>query len=146
MKVTVKKFNELSAVEVYEILKARAEIFVVEQKINYQDMDNIDYQSLHFFITDDNNKVIAYLRAYYIDENEKVIKIGRVLTINHGEGNGKILLQSAISFLKDNLKVSKIYIAAQTHARGFYEKMGFNVTSSVFLEAGIPHISMELCF
>ena len=46
----IKKFNELSAAEIYEILKARSEIFVIEQNINYQDMDDIDYDSLHCFL------------------------------------------------------------------------------------------------
>lgn len=49
MKLTVKKFQELTTTELYEILKARAEIFIMEQDINYQDMDDIDYKSLHCF-------------------------------------------------------------------------------------------------
>ena len=60
MKLTVKKFQELTTTELYEILKARAEIFIMEQEINYQDMDDIDYKSLHCFFTEDK-KVIAYL-------------------------------------------------------------------------------------
>lgn len=146
MKVVVKRFDELTTSELYKILKARAEIFIVEQKINCQDMDDIDYRSWHFFIENENGEIIAYLRAYYKDENEKVIKVGRVLTISHGLGHGRYLMEKAILFIKEEIKASKIYVAAQVQAKGFYEKMGFNVVSGEFLEEGIPHISMELYF
>ena len=64
MNLISKKFNELSNTEIYEILKARLEIFILEQNIHYQDIDDIDYKSLHCFFME-NNKVIAYLRAFY---------------------------------------------------------------------------------
>ncbi len=49
MKLVIKEFNELTTKELYELLKARAEIFVVEQNCVYQDLDDIDYNSLHIF-------------------------------------------------------------------------------------------------
>lgn len=60
MNITAKKFDELTTTELYEILKARAEIFIMEQNINYQDMDDIDYGSLHCFIKD-GDTVIVYV-------------------------------------------------------------------------------------
>ena len=80
MDLIAKFFDELSPQEVYEILKARAEIFVVEQKILYQDMDDIDYKSLHCFFVR-NGKTAAYLRAFPVDGNGNVVRIGRVLTL-----------------------------------------------------------------
>ncbi len=142
MKFFSKNFNELTTKELYEIIKARMEIFVVEQKILYQDLDDIDYNSLHCFILDDNNKVLACLRAYYIDK--KTIKIGRVLTIEHGKGLGKELMVKSLDIIKKTMDYTKICITAQKYAVGFYEKYGFVVTSDDFLEEGIVHVKMEL--
>lgn len=136
-----KKFDELTNKELYEILKARSEIFVMEQNINYQDMDNIDYDSLHcFFMKDD--KVIAYLRGFYKEKG--IVKVGRVLTLKHGNGIGKDLLEQSIIAIKENMRCKKIIIDAQKHAVGFYEKFGFITTSDDFLEEGIVHQVMEL--
>lgn len=143
MNLTAKEFNELTTNELYEILKARAEIFIMEQNINYQDMDNIDYKSLHCFFID-NNKVIAYLRAFYTDDNKKSVKLGRVLTLKHGNGIGRQLLEQSIKVIKDKMKCEKICMNAQKHAVGFYEKFGFKVTSNDFLEEGVVHVAMEL--
>ena len=82
MNLIAKRFNELTTTEVYEILKARSEIFIMEQNICYQDMDDVDYDSLHCFFVEDN-KVIAYLRAFY--EKDNIVKLGRVLILKHGE-------------------------------------------------------------
>lgn len=142
MKFFSKKFSELSTTELYEILKARAEIFIMEQQIQYQDMDDIDYNSLHCFFREDK-KVTAYLRAYYKDNNQNTVKIGRVLTLKHGNGIGKELLKQSLEAIKSKLNCEHICIDAQKHAVGFYEKLGFRVTSGDFLEEGIVHVAME---
>lgn len=143
MNIVSKRFDELTATEIYEILKARAEIFIMEQNINYQDMDDIDYESLHCFIWA-GKKVTAYLRAFYKNEEKSVVKIGRVLTLEHGKGTGRILLEESLQAIKEKMPCDLIYIEAQTHAIGFYEKFGFKVTSGEFLEEGILHAVMEL--
>ena len=142
MKVVAKTFFELTPSELYEILKARSAIFILEQSIHYQDLDDIDYQSYHFFI-EENKKVIAYLRAYYVDDTKKVVKLGRVLTREHGKGIGRQLLEQSIPLIKEKMKVDKITIDAQKQALGFYEKLGFKTTSKDFLEQGIVHVKME---
>ncbi|MCM1308561.1 MAG: GNAT family N-acetyltransferase [Butyrivibrio sp.] len=138
-----KKFNELTAPELYEILKARAEIFVVEQKINYRDMDDVDYRSLHCFFRE-KERVGAYLRAYYRDGGSDTVQIGRVLTLKHGEGLGRRLMENSINVIKSKMPCSRICMDAQKHAVGFYEKFGFRPASDEFLEEGIIHIAMEL--
>lgn len=143
MNLIIKKFNELTTKELYEILKSRAEIFIMEQNINYQDLDNIDYKSLHFFYQE-NNLVIAYLRAFYKNDNKDIVKIGRVLTLNHGNGLGKKLLSESLIEIKKRMPSKKITMDAQKYAVGFYEKFGFKVTSDEFLEEGIMHVIMEL--
>ena len=141
MNLIAKQFNELTTTEVYEILKVRSEIFVIEQNICYQDMDDVDYDSLHCFFVEDN-KVIAYLRAFY--EKDNVVKLGRVLTLKHGNGIGKNLLEQSLIVIKEKMKCKKICMDAQKYAVGFYEKFGFKVTSEDFLEEGIIHNTMEL--
>ena len=100
MEIIAKFFNELTTVELYELLKARAQIFVVEQNCIYQDLDDKDYKSLHVFYKK-GGKVLAYLRAYQKENN--VVQIGRVLTIEHGIGLGGKLLKTGIISLKKNI-------------------------------------------
>ena len=134
-----KFFNELAAAELYEILKSRAEIFVVEQKCIYQDLDDKDYQSLHVFYTQ-RGRVTAYLRAFWKDE--RTVQMGRVLTLHHGTGLGGRLLRAGIEEIKQKMAPEKLYIEAQCYAKGFYEREGFRICSEEFLEDGIPHVGM----
>ncbi len=143
MTFKIKEFNELTLPELYEILKSRMEVFYIEQEIFYLDMDDIDYKSVHCFITD-NGRVGAYLRAFYGEEDKKSVQIGRVLTLKHGGGLGRTLMEKSIPAIKEKMKCEKICLDSQTHAVGFYEKFGFKVKSGEFLEAGVPHVSMEL--
>lgn len=142
MEFITKFFDELTTSQIYEILKARAEVFVAEQKIIYNDMDDIDYRSLHCFIAE-KNRVIAYLRAFYT-EDENIVKIGRVLTLERKQGMGRALLEAAIPDIKRKMKCNKIYLESQKHAVGFYTKFGFETVSGEFLEEGIVHVAMEL--
>ena len=143
MELISKKFNELNAKELYEILKSRAEIFLIEQNIHYLDMDDVDYDSLHCFFMEDD-RVIAYLRAFYQNEDKTIVKIGRVLTLKHGKGIGNDLMIQSLQTIKEKLKCEKILIDAQKHAVGFYEKFGFKTISDDFLEGEILHVVMEL--
>lgn len=141
MEFKAKFFTELTSHELYEIIKSRAEIFVVEQNVSYQDLDDIDYDSLHCYFCDDG-KVLAYLRAFRLDAS--TIKIGRVLTLTHGKGTGRELMRNSIEAVKTNFEFKKILISAQKYAIGFYEKFGFKVTSEVYMEDSIEHVRMEL--
>ena len=136
-----KYVDELSTNELYEILRARAEIFVVEQNCVYQDLDGIDYESLHVF-AEEGGKVTAYLRAFYKDED--TVQMGRVLTLRHGEGLGGKLLREGIAQIRARMHPAKICIDAQCYATGFYEREGFRICSEEFLEDGIPHVRMVL--
>ncbi len=141
MKFITKKFSELSTTELYEILKSRAEIFLLEQRIICQDLDNKDYESLHCFFVD-KERVIAYLRA--LCSSEGVVTVGRVLTLEHKKGLGSELMKKSIDAVKKEFNCKKIAVHAQKQAVGFYEKMGFCTISDEFLEEGIPHLTMEM--
>lgn len=143
MDIQFKYFEELSTVELYKILKARAEIFVVEQNCVYQDLDDVDYRSLHIFYQSDQ-KVVAYLRAFPRMDDPNTVQMGRVLTLEHGTGLGGKLLKEGVRLVKEKMNAKKIFLEAQCYAVGFYEREGFTVCSDEFLEDGIPHVGMEL--
>jgi ElaA protein len=137
----VRYFNELHTKELYELLKARAEVFVVEQNCVYQDLDGKDYESLHIFYEEDG-KVAAYLRAFRKDD--ETVQVGRVLALKRGTGLGGKLLLEGIAQIKAVMNPKRIYIEAQCYAAGYYERVGFRNCSEEFLEDGIPHIQMLL--
>ena len=143
MKFVSKSFDELTTTELYEILKSRSAVFIVEKGMNCQDMDDTDYISRHIFLEADP-KVVAYLRAFCKCDSSDTVKIGRVLTLNHGVGLGKKLMVLSIEEIKKKFKCKKISLSSQLTAVGFYEKFGFKVVSDEFTEEGVLHVKMEL--
>lgn len=140
MEVKIKSFDELTTTELYEIIKSRNEIFLLEQNIVCQDLDDVDYESFHCFIME-KGRVVAYLRAYSLDED--TIKIGRVLSLEHKKGYGTVLMEKSLQAIRERKPFKKIYVSAQKRAEGFYKKLGFRTTSDEYLEEEIPHVSME---
>ena len=140
---TAKTFDELSTSELYEIMKSRAEIFLLEQNIICQDLDDVDYKSLHCFFID-GNRVTGYLRAFLSDEENNIVTVGRVLTLKHRSGMGTELMNKSIEAIKKHFTCEKITVHAQKQAEGFYEKIGFVITSDEFLEEGVVHVTMEM--
>ena len=141
MKLVSKYFEELTTTELYELLKVRSQVFVVEQNCIYQDLDDKDYRSLHVFYEEDR-EVLAYLRAF--TKKEGVVQIGRVLSTTHGIGLGGKILKEGLLQIQEKFHPKKIYLEAQCYAIGYYEREGFKVCSEEFLEDGIPHVEMEL--
>lgn len=141
MQFLTKEFNQLSTKELYEILKVRSEIFIVEQKMNCLDMDYVDYDCLHCYIMENEN-IVAYLRAYKTENYS--VKIGRVLTTTHGIGLGKELMLRSIIEIKKYFSCEKIELHSQISAVGFYKKLGFKAIGERFLEENVWHISMVL--
>ena len=109
MELVYKSFDELTNKELYEILKIRSSVFVVEQNCVYQDIDGIDLDSMHFFLKEDE-KIYAYLRSFIKEEG--VIQIGRVLTTKRNEGLGQRLLKEAIEIITSTQKPSSIYLGS----------------------------------
>lgn len=145
MRFVVKSFDELSNCEVYEILKARMSVFMLEQGIQVLDMDDVDYESYHCFI-EEEGRVIAYLRAFYHEGNKNTIRLGRVLTITHGLGHGVRLMEESIRALRKKMMAHHFVLDAQKYAIDFYKKFGFDVYSDEYVEAGVIHVMMEADF
>lgn len=138
-----KMFSQLSNREVYEILKARMKVFLLEQNIVCLDTDDVDYDCLHCYL-EENGEMIAYLRAFYSDKD--TVTVGRVLSTTHGVGHGKELMEKGLAAIKEELPCNTLILHSQTYAAGFYEKFGFSAFGEEFLEEGVPHIKMRLTF
>ena len=143
MEITVKNFSQLSTAELYEILKMRCAVFIVEQNCPYQDIDGTDEGALHIFIRE-GGSMTAYLRVF--EKDAATAHIGRVLTLQRGKGYGREVLRAGIKAAEEIMCKKQIYLEAQSYATGFYEKEGFALVGEEFLEDGIPHKPMMLVF
>lgn len=142
MKWEIKTFNELSLKELYEILKIRVAVFVVEQECAYPEIDGKDEYSWHL-TGSENGEITAYARLLPGGLSYEDASIGRVLVNENmrGTGTGRELMERAIRFLEEK-DVEVIRIQAQEYAEQFYASLGFERISEVYLEDNIPHIDM----
>lgn len=136
-----KSFHELTIDELYELLRIRAEVFVVEQDCVYQDLDYDDQKSIHLWLTV-GEKVVALCRVCPAGVHLPVISIGRVITTERGKGYGKQIMRLAIEAAQEHFGAKLIEIEAQEYAKAFYEGVGFKQSSDTFILDGIPHIKM----
>jgi len=136
-----KTFRELTTDELYELLRVRSEVFVVEQNCVYQDLDGDDQQAIHLWLTQDG-RIVAMARVCPAETHMTEISIGRVITTSRGKGFGKQIMIHAIKAAIDHFGAVLIAIEAQEYAKGFYEGVGFRQASDSFMLDGIPHIKM----
>ena len=143
MKWYIKRFNELTLEELYEIIKLRVNVFVVEQDCPYPECDDKDYNSTHIFAKDENS-IAAYARALPPGISYDEASIGRVIVHNdyRGQKLGVDLMKRSIEYIELELKESSIRISAQEHLTNFYSSVGFRTVSETYLEDGIPHVEM----
>ncbi|RKL66208.1 GNAT family N-acetyltransferase [Salipaludibacillus neizhouensis] len=140
----IKKFHDLTTLELYQILHERVNVFVVEQECPYPEIDNKDQDSYHLFAKE-NDEIITYARLLPLGISyEKQASIGRVL-VRHdyrNTGLGKKLMERGLEFLKEQLHEKEIKLQAQEYAQKFYASFGFRPISEVYPEDDIPHIDM----
>ena len=141
--IITKIFSELNTEELYQILRLRSEVFVVEQDCIYQDIDNKDQKAIHLYFKE-NDEILAYTRIFkagYYYENPS---IGRVVVSkkNRGKDVGKKIMIDSIEYIKQNIKGKKIELSAQKYLDKFYKDLGFYKTGEDYLEDGIPHQRM----
>ena len=96
-----KTFQELTTDELYELLRVRSEVFVVEQNCVYQDLDGDDQESIHLWLTV-ADKVVALARVCPAGTHMKEISIGRVITTERGKGYGKQMMRHAIDAAREH--------------------------------------------
>ncbi len=140
----IKRFNELSLTELYNVLQLRSEVFVVEQNCVYQDIDGKDEKAIHLIGTF-NNEIVAYVRIFKPGDYFEAASIGRVVVKQAYRNRkwGYDLMQEAIEVTKTVLNETNITISAQLYLKKFYENLGFVQTSEMYLEDDIPHIEMK---
>lgn len=145
-----KKFSKLTADELYDALKLRSDIFVVEQTCIYSDLDSHQGEkdrhpdTLHL-LGYQNNKIVAYLRILPKGQSyPEHISIGRVATaiLARGNGLGHELLTEGLILCRQHFQNENIKISAQQHLKNYYEQHGFTQVSEMYLEDDIPHIAM----
>lgn len=143
MTISIKTFNELTTSELYEILKLRSEVFVVEQDCVYQDIDGKDLKALHVLGKKDNI-IIAYTRLFNSGEYFDTPSIGRVVVKQNQRkyGFGHDLMKASIKAIVNNYNNTTITISAQSYLQKFYESHEFKQVGEEYLEDGIPHIRM----
>ena len=142
----IKTFAELNTNELYDILKLRIDVFVVEQSCYYPDLDNLDRhpETIHLFNYQDN-ELVSYLRLLPKGlSDETYPSIGRVIIapIARGQGLGHQLMTQALTTAEQYFPLQSIKISAQEHLAKFYQQHGFNQISKMYFEDGIAHIAM----
>ena len=139
-------FKQLSLDLLYDLIQLRIDVFVVEQDCPYRELDDKDRldDTLHFIGFDKQGKMIAYARLLAPDVSFPEASIGRVLVVKESRGKGmaRQLVNQGINIIKQTWSDSNIQIGAQQYLQHFYQSMGFQINSDMYLEDGIPHINM----
>ncbi|MEN2413097.1 GNAT family N-acetyltransferase [Flavobacterium mesophilum] len=139
----IKAFGEFTNLELYQMLRLRSEVFVVEQNCVYQDLDNKDQKSFHllYYV---NDELAGCTRLLPTGLSYDEISIGRVVIAPtfRGLGLGKKIMEASIAGCQEKFGVGPIRISAQYHLSNFYQSLGFVEQGEPYDEDGIPHIEM----
>lgn len=143
MEWKIKRYKELTIEEIYNILKVRCEVFIVEQQCPYQDCDGKDERAYHLFL-ENNEDIIAYLRILEKGVSYEEVSIGRFLVAKNyrKKGIAREMLTKGINFIEESLNETSIRISGQVYLKEFYESHGFKIVSDIYLEDNIPHVEM----
>lgn len=139
------QFDELTARKLYEVLKLRVDVFVVEQNCPYPELDDLDQQSIHLLYSE-NNEVLAYARLVPADVKYDLPSIGRVIVRKDARGRGlaKELIERSVDYILTEWKAPAIQLQGQVYLQEFYQSFGFEPVSDSYDEDGIPHVDMKL--
>lgn len=137
------RLEDFTALEMYEVIKAREAVFIVEQTCAYQEADGLDPHSWHLRVSL-NGELAAYARVVEPDLKFAEPSIGRVMTPAKFRNLkiGHTLVAQAIAFTEEKFPGQGIRIGAQAHLQGFYGSLGFHSVGDIYHEDGIPHIEM----
>ncbi|MFK7815730.1 MAG: GNAT family N-acetyltransferase [Gammaproteobacteria bacterium] len=140
-----KRFRQLNNTELYELLKFRVDIFVVEQNCPYPELDDKDtHIETHHITAHYKSKLIAYARLLSPGIRYPEVNIGRLAvgkSLRH-QRIGTLLMEKCLQEAVIIWPGLSIKISAQEHLKEFYENFGFKKISAMYLEDNIPHITM----
>lgn len=138
------RFANFSAALLYEVLRFRQAIFVVEQASPYPDLDGRDQDAQHLLLRIDG-VLAGYLRLMP-HAGEPRVAIGRVAVAaaRRGQGLARALMTEALIRCARDHRDCTVTLSAQAHLAAFYESLGFRRTSDApYDDYGVPHIDME---
>ena len=141
-----KHHRDLGKEQLYASLKLRSDVFVVEQKCAYPDLDGQDLEGdTHHLMGWEDDQLMAYLRLLDPESQGGDVVIGRVLTApaGRGKGLGHEMMEQALKQAEKHWPQVPIYLSAQAHLQGYYGRYGFVVVGEEYLEDDIPHIGMR---
>lgn len=141
-----KHHDDLGKDQLYAVLRLRSEVFVVEQKCAYQDIDGQDLAGdTHHLMAWNDNELVAYLRLLDPETQGGDVVIGRVIVSQaaRGTGLGHQMLEEALERIEDIWPQTPIFLSAQAHLQKYYGRYGFVVAGEEYLEDDIPHIGMR---
>lgn len=146
MKKLIKNFNELSTQQLYDVLKLRQNVFIIEQNCIYPDIDDSDNLGVHVLFYKDDN-LAAYARIFAPNiKFDNACAIGRIIVAPafRGTGLGKQLITESIEWCKTEFANSEIRIEAQALLLDYYQQFGFKPVSQIYPVDGIAHIQMAI--
>ncbi|MGE7183239.1 GNAT family N-acetyltransferase [Peribacillus sp. NPDC006672] len=119
----------------------RKKVFVQEQKVPLEEeIDEYEEESAHFVLYDDQDQPIGAGRLRVIDN---IGKVQRICVLSSGRKNGAgAMIMNAIEEYASKREVPQLKLDAQVHAIPFYSKLGYEIVSDEFMDAGIPHKTM----
>lgn len=133
-------FAELDTATLYALLQLRVDVFVVEQRCPYPELDGRDTEpaTRHLWLERDGAPV-AYLRI--LAEPGGAVRIGRVAVVRPARRAGLAgeLMAAALAEAGDR----ECVLNAQSHLVDFYARLGFAVSGPEYLDDGIPHRPMR---
>jgi ElaA protein len=138
-------FQDLSSQNIYDILRLRQDVFMLEQHCFYEDIDGRDVTALHVRYLEKSGQLIGYLRILP-PENGSKLSIGRVVVAENArrQGIGREIMEAALKECRARHPHEEIHLSAQTHLIDFYASFGFQKIGNEYMEAGIPHQEMTL--
>jgi ElaA protein len=140
-----RRFDELAAGELYDLLRFRQSIFVVEQRSPYPDLDGLDNSAWHLAAWLES-ELIGYLRLTAIPGPPPMVRIGRVAVapcLRRG-GLGGMLMEEALILSRKRFPLRAVALGAQVPLVPFYERLGFAATSEPYDDFGVSHVEMVL--
>lgn len=143
MEIRLRTFEKLTPDELYELLRLRSEVFVVEQQCVYLDPDGKDPKALHL-LGYAEGQLVACTRLFAPGDYFEEASIGRVAVSpqHRGKGLGREIMMASLQALKAQFGPVEISLSAQAYLQQFYEELGFAAVGAGYLEDGIPHIHM----
>lgn len=136
MDFVCKRFDELTVRELHDLLKLRFDVFILEQRSLYPDIDGLDPESIHLLGFEDG-KIEACARWH---EEDGAVRLGRIVVSARKRrgGAGSRLVAEALARIGDR----PVRIHGQEHLARFYGSFGFETEAGPFDEDGIPHLVM----